>query len=79
MISKRLLLQFLRKAMDAEEKAIPIYMKHLETTVFWAGMEKDATEFTKKEFMRFAKESSVHKKIVGELIERIEKDPRDAI
>lgn len=78
MIKKDELLKLLKKGLDGEEKAIPIYMEHLKSALFWAGMgEKEAKE-VKGIFEKLVNDSVGHKKIVLDLIDRVERSGKDA-
>lgn len=78
MIKKDELLRLLKKGLDGEEKAIPIYMQHLKSAMFWGGLpEKDAQEI-KSALERLAVESVGHKKIVLDLIDHVEGAGKDA-
>lgn len=78
MIQKQELLRILQNALAAEEKAIPIYMKHLSSAIFWTGIDADRIKKAKKLLSRLAEGSTYHKKVVGELIEKIEKENKNA-
>lgn len=78
MIEKQELLKTLQKALATEEKAIPIYMKHLSSAIFWTGIDADRIKKARKLLSRLAEETTYHKKVVGELIEKIEKENTNA-
>lgn len=78
MVSKEILLEMLRRALDAEEKAVPIYTKHLHSAVSWVPLGKEKTSEVRAVFTRLGNDSAGHKKIVEDLIKQIEGDPRDA-
>jgi len=78
MVAKKILLELLTKGLDAEEKAVPVYTKHLESALFWAGLKKETIEEGKATFERLAQESTVHKGIIKDLIEYIERSGADA-
>jgi rubrerythrin len=65
------LLEILTQAQNLEEKIIPIYMKHLESAIFWTGLEKDKVSQAKKMLKRLEEDSKRHKVVVEKLIERI--------
>lgn len=78
MIKKDALLELLKKGLDREEKAIPIYTKHLKSAVLWTGLEeKDAGE-VRRIVEKLATDSEWHKKIVLSLIDSIERLDKDA-
>lgn len=74
MISKEELIGILKKACEVEEKAIPIYTKHLESAVFWTGISRDDALKAREILRRLARESKSHKIIVTRIIEKLEKD-----
>jgi len=78
MIEKEALLKILKEAIDAEEKGILIYTKHLESAIFWIGIGKEKIQKAKELLGRLAQESVGHKRIVAELIEEIKGKDRDA-
>jgi rubrerythrin len=78
MISKENLLKKLKEALVAEEQSIPIYTKHLDSAIFWTGWDKEIVANAKAVFTHLANESGRHKIIIAGLIERIEKDKKDA-
>lgn len=72
MTSKEELLSLLKKARVTEERAIPIYTKHLESAVFWAGLSEDAVKRAKEVLHRLAVESEAHKFAADRMIKKIE-------
>ena len=78
MMSKEELLTILENARLAEEKAIPVYTKHLKSAVFWTGMKQEDVEKIRETLSMLAEESEKHKKMVEYLIEQIKKKGKDA-
>ena len=78
MMSREELLAILEEARLAEEKAIPIYVKHLSAAVFWTGASKEKTEKIKETLRLLAEESEKHKKMVEHLIVELKKEGKDA-
>lgn len=78
MIHKEDLLKKLKEALVTEEQSIPIYAKHLDSAVFWAGWDEATTKKVKDAFRNLADESERHKILIENLIEKIKKDKRDA-
>ena len=66
-------MELLREARNAEEGIIPIYMKHLESALFWTGVPQDNVSKAKTILKRLAAESSAHKIAVEKLIARLER------
>ena len=78
MVKKEDLLKELKDALVAEEQSIPIYMKHLDSAVFWTGWDLETVAKAKVLFSTLARESGRHKIIIAGLIERIKEDKRNA-
>ena len=72
------LLAALENARLAEEKAIPIYTKHLRSAVFWTGMKQEDVEKIRETLRILAEESEKHKKMVEYLIEQVKTKEKDA-
>ena len=66
--NKENLIKLLKQALLAEEKAIPIYNRHLESAVFWAGLPEDSVAKIKSVLELLAKESASHKMIVDKIL-----------
>jgi len=71
-------LKELKEALAAEENSIPVYMKHLDSAIFWTGWEDGILTKAKTIFTHLAQESSRHKIMVDNLIKHINEDKRDA-
>ena len=65
-------LRILKEARNTEEGVIPIYMKHLESAIFWTGIPKDNVSKAKTILRHLADESAAHKVVVEKLITRFE-------
>ena len=78
MIDKNELIKILEEALIAEEKAIPIYMKHLATAVLWTGMEKVDMEKIRTTMSVLLVESEGHKNTVLDLLDRIKSGGKGA-
>lgn len=78
MISKKLLLNLMQVALAAEEKAVPIYLEHIEVAANWTGMDKGTAVRVKKGLRLLSDQSVGHRETVKDLIDWIRKDPRDA-
>ncbi|MFA5270810.1 MAG: hypothetical protein WC412_00520 [Candidatus Omnitrophota bacterium] len=78
MIKKEDLLKELEGALIAEEKSIPIYMKHLDLAIFWTGWDEQTIAKARSVFGNLAGESERHKVLVAGLIKKIKEDKRDA-
>lgn len=78
MITKEDLLKELKEALIAEEQSIPVYMKHLNSSIFWTGWEDGILTKAKTVFTHLAQESTRHKVMVANLIGHINEDKKDA-
>ncbi len=73
-MNKSELIQILKKACEAEEKAVPIYARHLEAAIFWTGISEARADEAKEILRCLARESAAHKVIVERLIKGLEKE-----
>ena len=67
------ILKILKDARNSEEGVIPIYMKHLESALFWTGVPENNVSKAKTILRRLATESTAHKIAVEQLIARFER------
>ena len=77
MINKNDLIASLKQNLYTEEQAIPIYSKHLNSTVFFSGFNKGLQEKIKNTLLILKKESQHHEQIFKALIDKLEKSPKD--
>jgi len=78
MIKKQELLSILKKALEVEEKSIPIYMGHLNSAVFWVGIDKNKIGKAKELINTLATDSIKHKTMVEKMISEITGENKDA-
>lgn len=78
MMKKQELLGILKEALDKEEKSIPVYMKHLQSAVFWTGINEDKAQKAKELLAELAHGSVIHKGTIEELIKEVQGQDRDA-
>jgi len=71
MITKKDLLQSLQKSLRTEEMAIPVYTKHLESTIFLSGLTQEEEKKIEEVLRMLGKESEIHKKIFQTLIQEV--------
>ncbi|MFO8052562.1 MAG: ferritin family protein [Candidatus Omnitrophota bacterium] len=71
-MNKKELIRLLREALLGEEKAVPIYTKHLDSALFWTGLGKEKSEEIQRIFSQLAKDSKKHKEVVENIIKRLE-------
>jgi rubrerythrin len=77
MIKKEDLLASLKESLNTEERAIPIYTRHLNSTLFLSGFSKDLQEKIKNTLLTLKSESQRHEQIFKALIERLERSQKD--
>jgi rubrerythrin len=73
-MEKDAIIEILNKALTGEEKAVPIYNKHLSSSLFWTGIEKEKSERIKKILKKLANDSSRHKTTVEGLISKLKEE-----
>jgi len=78
MVKKEELLKLFKEVLDAEEKSIQIYARHLESAMFWAGIDKAKAQEAKMLFKSLIEGSGSHKKIVEGLMDRIQREQKSA-
>jgi rubrerythrin len=76
-VKKEDLIGSLREGLNAEERAIPIYTRHLQNTLFLSGLDKDFSEKIRNTLLRLAEESIQHERIFKALIKHIEGSAKD--
>lgn len=77
MITKEKLVNELNEALKTEESAIPLYTKHVSSTLFLADMEKEKISRIKEILDVLNSDSSKHARMFKSLINRIEGEPKD--
>ncbi len=77
MIKKEELLKSLKEAEVLEEKSIPVYTKHLDSTLFLSGFSKEEQEELKKVLLILKKGSEEHREIYEDLINKIRESAKD--
>ena len=78
MIDKIELVGILKRSLIEEEKAIPVYMKHLKTAVTWTDISKEDVERIRTTMSVLLEESEGHKRTVQFLLDTIEGGDKDA-
>lgn len=78
MIERSELIKILESALSAEERSIPIYVEHLQSAVFWLGMEPGKIENIKATFRHLAEDSERHCGVVLSLLKRVREGGKDA-
>ncbi len=77
MINKNDLIASLKQNLYTEEQSIPIYSKHLNSTVFFSGFSKGLQEKIQNTLLILKNESQHHEQIFKALIDKLEKSPKD--
>jgi rubrerythrin len=72
MIKKNKLIDSLKKCMDREEKAIPIYMQHLNNTLFLSGFKQEEQTEIINILKILSKESEGHRASFEYMLKEIE-------
>ena len=78
MIKKAELKFLIKDAIDREERSIPVYMNHLKAALFWIGLKDEDVKKIKAAFADLAAKSAGHKKVLEELLKKVEGSPKDA-
>ena len=68
----------LEEARLTEEQAIPVYTRHLDTAVFWLGMDEKDAGRVKRTLNALANDSRRHKEVVERLLEEIKGSDKNA-
>ncbi|UCH12445.1 MAG: hypothetical protein JSW18_00410 [Candidatus Omnitrophota bacterium] len=77
MIKKEELLKLLSRCLDAEEKGIPIYSRHLGNTLFLSDFKKEEQKKVRDTLETLKTDSETHKTIFEDLIKRIKGSTKD--
>jgi len=77
MITKNDLIISLTESLNTEEKAMPVYTKHLHNTLFFSRFKREDQEKIKKILSILKSESENHKDIFEDLIKQIKGEGRD--
>lgn len=78
MINKDELLRILKNAYYAEEEGVLIYTKHLQSAIFWIGLDKEKVKRAKELLDDLAKGSLAHKPVVEKMIKYVKEANKDA-
>lgn len=76
-VEKGKLLKMLEDASHLEDRAMPIYSRHLKTALFWSGLDATTREHLRIGLGIIEKESHRHSKVLKEMMDRIREDKRD--
>jgi len=76
-MTKSELIERLKQLHNEEELAIPIYIKHLESTFFLSSIKRQAQEEIKEMLLTLAMESEVHARMFDATIKKVQESERD--
>ena len=76
-MTKEELLVMLQRGLDEEERAIPLYTKHIGTTLFLSGFKPEAQVRIKELLMLLKKESESHAKVYNGLLASVKGAQQD--
>ncbi|MDD5613999.1 MAG: hypothetical protein PHQ54_02875 [Candidatus Omnitrophica bacterium] len=62
----------LKEAQNLEERVIPLYMQHLESAIFWTGLDKITIGKVRGMLKRLSDDSKRHKAIVDNIIKSLQ-------
>lgn len=72
-MDKKLILAKLEEAKLQEELAIPLYVSHIQQTIFWSGLSPEKQEKIIDSLKILDVESEGHAKVLDEMIENYKK------
>lgn len=76
-MTKEELLVMLQRALDEEENAIPLYTKHLSTTLFLSDFPPEARVRIKELLLLLKKESESHAQVYDRLLKGVRGSHQD--
>ena len=76
-VRKNKLLAMIDDALMKEEKAMPLYSRHLKTALFWSGLSTAVREQLRIQLGILETESNRHAKVLAEMKKKIEEDERN--
>jgi hypothetical protein len=76
-MTKEELLALLKRGLDEEEKAIPLYTKHLGTTLFLSEFKPEAQVKIKELLLLLKKESESHAEVYKGLLKSVDGAQQD--
>lgn len=77
MITKEALVGLLEEAYKTEESAIPLYTKHIGSTLFLSGLEEEKQQRIRQILNRLECESENHSRKFQYLINQVKKRAKD--
>lgn len=76
-MTKQELLNALEEGLRTEESALPIYTKHIDSTLFLSGFTPEQQDRIRQILNRLSTESTGHARIYQNLIEKITSENKD--
>lgn len=76
-MTKERLLSLLDESLKAEESALPLYTKHISSTLFLSGFEAAAKDRIAQILGILQEETSKHYKALRYLIEKVQNEDKD--
>jgi rubrerythrin len=77
MITKEKLIDQLEECLNTEESAIPLYAKHINSTLFLSGFTDDSCSRIKEILSELASDSDHHTSMFEQLIEHVKSGGKD--
>jgi len=77
MATKKELIGFLEEVLKTEEKAIPLYTRHIGSTLFLSRFDETQRTRIQTILETLKEESQKHAEIFGRLVDKIKREPRD--
>ena len=77
MATKKELIDFLEEALKTEEKAVPLYARHIGSTLFLSPFNETQRTRIQTILETLKEESQEHAKMYGQLIDKIKSEARD--
>jgi len=72
-MDKEKVIKLLKEALLGEEKVIPIYNKHLSSSVSWVGLEQKKADRVKEILNQLVVDSTRHRGMVEKILEDLMK------
>jgi hypothetical protein len=76
-ITKDALLILFKESLDTEERAIPLYTRHLNSTIFLSDFNAPLRGKIKDVLVKLKSESEGHAMLLNSLIDKIKKSQKD--
>ncbi|MBW8001878.1 MAG: hypothetical protein FVQ80_07620 [Planctomycetes bacterium] len=77
MATKQELLKLLQEGLKTEEAVIPLYAKHINSTMFFAPFDEETTETIKRALNMLKIQSTKHARIYTQLVAKIKSEDKN--